>query len=121
MDKLANRIKAARKALHLSQSELAAMLDIEKATLGRLLDRMAAKGWVRREQDAGDKRTKRVYLTESVQPLLQVMRDLAAVTRDEATTSLSGDERTALRNMLQRMRDDLSAKTGATQDKEAAE
>ena len=35
-----------------TQSELADMLEVQKATLGRLLDRMEAKGWIRREGHA---------------------------------------------------------------------
>jgi DNA-binding MarR family transcriptional regulator len=39
-----------------TQTELAETLEIEKPTLGRLLDRLEAKGWVRREHDASDRR-----------------------------------------------------------------
>jgi len=46
-----------------TQSDLAEILDIEKATLGRLLDRMEAKNLVRRETDQHDRRAKRIYLT----------------------------------------------------------
>jgi DNA-binding MarR family transcriptional regulator len=92
----------------ISQSELAALLETEKASLGRLLDRMQAKGWITRRQDKKDKRTRRIFLTKKVQPTLQVMRDLAGVTRDEAVKSLSPEERKALMGMLRRMRDDLS-------------
>jgi DNA-binding MarR family transcriptional regulator len=31
-----------------SQSELADMMEVEKATAGRLIDRLEAKGWVER-------------------------------------------------------------------------
>lgn len=95
----------------ISQTEFASLLDIEKATVGRLLDRLEAKGWVSRQNDPQDKRTKRVYLTDQVQPTLQIMRDMAAVTRDEAVRSLTKTERKQLRNMLKRMRDDLSEMT----------
>ncbi len=105
----------------ISQSEFAALLDIEKATVGRLLDRLEAKGWVARKADPQDKRTKRVYLTEQVQPTLQIMRDLAAVTRDEAVRSLSAAERKHLRTMLKRMRDDLSDITAETTTGELVE
>ena len=44
-----------------TQTELADTLEIEKPTLGRLLDRLEAKGWVRREADARDRRAWRVY------------------------------------------------------------
>ncbi len=97
----------------ISQSELAAILEIEKASLGRLLDRMETKGWIRRRQSQQDKRTRHIYLTRKFQPTLQVMRDLAAVTRDEAMRSLSLAERDVLRDMLKRMRDDLSDMTSS--------
>ena len=48
----------------LNQSELADILEIEKPTLGRLIDRLEDKGWLRREADPADRRSKRVYLTE---------------------------------------------------------
>ncbi|MEM7425674.1 MAG: MarR family transcriptional regulator [Pseudomonadota bacterium] len=104
----------------ISQTELASLLDIEKAALGRLLDRMEAKGWIERRQDDQDKRAKRIFLTENVQPTLQVMRDQAAVTRDEAVRSLSAAERETLTEILRRMRDDLSLLT-AGETQEAAE
>ena len=104
----------------ISQTEFAAVLDIEKATVGRLLDRLEAKGWVARKSDEHDKRTKRVYLTKKVQPTLQIMRDMAAVTRDEAVRSLNKTERKQLRNMLKRMRDDLSEVTNTTSTSELA-
>ncbi len=102
----------------ISQTEFAAVLDIEKATVGRLLDRLEAKGWVTRKSDKQDKRTKRIYLTEQVQPTLQIMRDMAAVTRDEAVRSLNKTERKQLRNMLKRMRDDLSEMTSTASTSE---
>ena len=58
-----------------SQTELAETLEIEKPTLGRLLDRLEAKGWVRREHDASDRRVWRVHLTDEVEPALRTMRN----------------------------------------------
>src|SRR5260221_3795835 len=39
-----------------TQSELAEMLEVEKATAGRMIDRMEKKGWVVRRADAADRR-----------------------------------------------------------------
>lgn len=91
-----------------SQSELAARLDIEKASLGRLLQRMENKGWIVRRDDEKDGRTKRVHLTDKVRPMLQVMRDLASEMRNDAVRSLDEAERDTLTDLLGRMRDDLS-------------
>ena len=46
-----------------TQSELADMLEVEKATAGRMIDRMEKKGWVERRPDAGDRRVNRLHLT----------------------------------------------------------
>ncbi len=92
----------------INQSELADLLDIEKAALGRLLDRLEAKNWIERRDDAADRRAKRVYLTEGVRPTMRQMRDLARITIDEALASLSEKEQAAMIDMLRRMRNDLS-------------
>lgn len=48
-----------------SQTLLAERLGIEAPTLVRLLDRMEAQGWVERQADPADRRSKRVVLTEA--------------------------------------------------------
>lgn len=73
----------------ISQSELAETLEIEKPTLGRLLDRLEAKGWVRREHDARDRRVWRVHLTEEVEPALRTMRAIAARLRRDALAGIN--------------------------------
>jgi MarR family transcriptional regulator for hemolysin len=75
-----------------TQSELAVVLEIEKASLGRLLDRMEAKGWVRREADVSDRRAKRVYLTPEVEPAIKAMRAAAAELRRDALAGLSVEQ-----------------------------
>lgn len=76
-----------------TQSELAEVLEIERATLGRLLDRLEANDWVRREPDPHDRRAKRVYLTEVVEPAMQEMRARAAELRRDALSGLGHEER----------------------------
>src|SRR4249919_1258365 len=75
-----------------TQSELAEILDVEKATLGRLLDRLEQKGWIRRKADADDRRAKRVFLTEEVEPALKAMRAAAAELRRDALAGLSAED-----------------------------
>jgi len=76
-----------------SQSELAVTLEIEPPTLGRLLDRLEAKGWVRREHDARDRRVWRVHLTVEVEPALRTMRAIAAELRRDALAGVRAAER----------------------------
>lgn len=77
----------------ITQTELAEVLEIEKPTLGRLLDRLESKGWVRRTHDQRDRRVWRVRLTKEVEPALRTMRDIAAELRRDALAGLSGAER----------------------------
>lgn len=93
-----------------SQTELAETLEIEKPTLGRLLDRLEAKGWVRREHDARDRRVWRVHLSDEVEPALRTMRAIAAELRRDALAGMSPPERErfvdvllAIKSNLQRM------------------
>lgn len=46
------------------QSELACELELEQATMVRLLDRMEEHGLIRREPDPADRRAKHISLTE---------------------------------------------------------
>ncbi len=94
----------------ISQTELAETLEIEKPTLGRLLDRLEAKGWVRRDHDARDRRVWRVHLTEEVEPALRTMRAIAAELRRDALAGMSAAERErfvdallAIKSNLQRL------------------
>ena len=90
-----------------TQTELAETLEIEKPTLGRLLDRLQAKGWVRREHDAADRRVWRVHLTEEVEPALRTMRKIAAELRRDALTGISAAERERFVDTLLAIKENL--------------
>ena len=60
-----------------TQTKLATELEIEKPTLGKLIERLEAKGWVERRSDPDDARSKIVYLTPVAHPLLQAMHSEA--------------------------------------------
>jgi DNA-binding MarR family transcriptional regulator len=91
----------------ITQSELADLLDIEKPTLGRLLDRLEGKGWLERRSDPIDRRAKRVYLTGNVQSLMQALRRLAADLRAQALDGLDELEREQLLAALQVVKGNL--------------
>lgn len=63
----------------LTQTELAFMLDMGRAPLGTLVDRLERDGWVTRKPDPEDRRANRIYITKKIDPLLP---KLAAVSRD---------------------------------------
>jgi len=91
-----------------TQSELAVMLELEKPSLGRLLDRLEAKGWVRRENDAGDRRVRRVFLTEEVQPAIKAMRAAAADVRREALAGLAAEDQERFVDILLAIKGNLA-------------
>ena len=91
-----------------TQSELAEILDVEKATLGRLLDRLESNGWVRRMACDLDRRAKRIYLTDEVAPAVAVMRERAAELRRDALAGLSREEREHFVDTLVTVKENLS-------------
>ena len=77
-----------------TQTELADILEIEKPTLGRLLDRLESNGWIRREEHTDDRRAKRVFLTDEVEPAMKAMRAAAAELRRDALAGLTREQQT---------------------------
>ena len=94
----------------INQSELAILMDMEKAPLSRLLDRMEKKGWVIRKNENKDRRTKNIYLSETIKPLISSMRDKAAEYRSESLSILTDKERNKLKAILQILKQDLTSK-----------
>ncbi len=54
----------------ISQNELACLVEVEPITIGRLVDRLHARGFVERRADPKDRRVRRLHLTEAAKPLL---------------------------------------------------
>jgi DNA-binding MarR family transcriptional regulator len=93
----------------LSQSEVADLLEIEKASAGRLIDRMEAKGWLRRQADASDRRVNRLHLTPEARRLHAAIWPIAEATVDDALSDLSAKERRALTGFMTRVKAKLQA------------
>ena len=96
----------------LTQSELAETLDIERASLGRLLDRLEANGWVRREPCRKDRRAKRVRLANEVGPVMREMRAIAAGLRRDAMSGFAREEQEAFVDVLLAIKSNLVALNG---------
>ena len=98
------------------QSTLAAFMDVEKATLGRLIDQLEEKGWVERCPDSEDRRVKRVFLTARVQSLMRTLRTVASEVRSDALAGLSDQEHEAFLSALVKVKMNLLRMTGAPDD-----
>jgi len=93
----------------LSQSEVADLLEIEKASAGRLIDRMQAKGWLTRRADASDRRINRLHLTPAAEQLHATIWPIAEATVDDALGDLSPEERQRLTRLMTRVKSKLQA------------
>jgi MarR family transcriptional regulator, transcriptional regulator for hemolysin len=96
-----------------SQSELAEMMEVEKATAGRMIDRLEAKGWVERRAQDGDRRVKRVHLTAEAERVHKRIWRMAELTLDDALANFSVQEGKQLRALLARVKRNLTAADGA--------
>ena len=91
-----------------TQTELATELEIEKPTLGKLIERLEAKGWVERRADENDARSKRLFLTAAALPLLAEMTERADEVIEGVFAGIGVDESARLRETLSRIKDNLA-------------
>ena len=92
-----------------SQSELADMMEVERASAGRMIDRLEANGWVERRAQNGDRRVKRVYLTPEAERVHRRIWRVAEENVDAALADLSAREGAQLRELLARVKKSLLA------------
>jgi len=75
-----------------SQTELAAILEIEKPTLGRLVDKLEEKGWVERRIDERDQRARRLVITDAVRPMIERMKVFAESVNEDSMAGLEAEQ-----------------------------
>ncbi len=92
-----------------SQSDLAEMLEIEKPSAGRLIDRLEQNGWVERRDDPVDRRINRIYLTPQAERLHDEIWPVAVGTVADATAGMGPAERELLADYLMRMKGTLQS------------
>ncbi len=93
----------------LSQSEVADLLEVEKATACRLIDRLESKRWIERRPDKKDRRIKRIYLTARAVRVHASIWPVAEKTVDDALGDLAPAERRQLADMMMRVKGKLQA------------
>lgn len=93
----------------MAQTQLASMLDVGKASLGSLLDRLEATGFIERRPDATDRRMKRVFLSRSSHQLLEKLVKTESDFNEQILASLSDNDRNELIRMLTSVKESLLA------------
>lgn len=91
-----------------SQSELADMMEIEKAPAGKIVDRLQERGWVERRADPVDRRINRIFLTERGERVFAVISPIAQSTVSDAVSDLSDREIALMMQLLDRVKSRLS-------------
>ena len=96
-----------------SQTELADMLEIDRASAGRMIDRMEKGHWVERRPDAVDRRVNRLFLTPEARRVHARMWAIAESTVDDALAPLSPLERARFTGLAARVKERLQSMAGA--------
>jgi len=92
----------------LSQTELAALLEVRPITLTRTLDRLAAKGWIERRPHKTDRRMRLLYLTRQAQPHTRALRAIAHTVRQKAFAGIGAADLQRMRDLLELVKQNLA-------------
>jgi MarR family transcriptional regulator for hemolysin len=93
----------------MSQNELATICEVEPITVGRLVDRLEARGMVERRADPSDRRVRRLHLLPASEPILKEIARYRENLDAEITEGLFGPARDALVDALLHIKAKLAA------------
>ncbi|MGA7829040.1 MAG: MarR family transcriptional regulator [Geobacteraceae bacterium] len=88
----------------LSQVELSEKCQIDRTTIGGLIDRLQKQGYVRREANPEDRRAFLIHLTDKGSALQEELLSIAGEVTDIFTAGLSPSEIEALSQILKKLR-----------------
>ena len=103
-----------------TQSDLAEMLDVERITLCRMVDRLAEAGMVERRADPSDRRVWRLHLTERATPVVDELSAIANEMEEDMLEPLSAKQREVLTHLLTTVRDHMGEKDDRIESPAAA-
>jgi len=89
----------------MTQSELAWELELEQATMVRILDRMEEHDLVERHPDPNDRRAKLIVLTKKGQEQADLVKAIGAGLRRQVFADISSDELKSSMELLERIAD----------------
>lgn len=91
----------------MTQTDLAGLLDLGKAALGGLIDRLEESGFIERRADAIDRRAKRIFLTSQGARTVKDMQGLSHDMSERILEGLDEAERLQLVDLLSRVKKNL--------------
>ncbi len=90
-----------------SQADLAKELEVSRASLGQMIDRLERSGHVRRRAHPDDRRIWRVFLTEKSREVMPSVGEKAQALHQQTFGRLAEDEHRAFIATLMTLRDSL--------------
>src|SRR5689334_16051316 len=93
----------------LSQNEMAAICEVEPITVGRLVDRLEARGLIERRPDPSDRRIRRLHLLPAAQPILEEITSYRDALSEEILDGLDEPARNAMVDALLHIKNRLTA------------
>jgi MarR family transcriptional regulator for hemolysin len=93
-----------------TQRELATALEVTEVTAGRLIDRLCEDGYLERHENPEDRRSYKVYLTDTAHPVLERLGEIATVHTGKALAGLNEEDLEKFEAIL----DIISRNVGAT-------
>lgn len=102
----------------MTQTALAADLDLSKVAIGGLVDRVEALGHVERRADENDGRARRVYLTRSGAKMVSVIRENVQQVEQEIVSGLTDAEMGQAAVTLAKLKNALLTMAGGEDDGE---
>jgi len=80
----------------MTQAALAEVLEVETATIARLIDRLECAGWIDRRPDPADRRVKLVSMTAKADAIMDEVMEIGQKLRDDMLVDLPEAEREQL-------------------------
>ncbi|MGU3399653.1 MarR family winged helix-turn-helix transcriptional regulator [Brucellaceae bacterium D45D] len=100
----------------LYQKELAEVLEIENATMVRLLDGLERQSFIERQTVPGDRRAKRIVMTAEGRGLAEQVVKLAEDIREELLEGVSDEEMNIALHVLHKMSTSMNKMPGQTEE-----
>jgi len=98
----------------MSQNELAAQIEVEPITVGRLVDRLESRGFVERRPDASDRRIWRLHLSPAATPMLEEIAKARAELNAMLVAQIPQKTLDATIDCLLEMKTNLTAEPGSS-------
>lgn len=96
----------------LTQTDLAARMEVTPATMTKMLQRMEKAGFIYRKPDAGDQRVSRVYLTDAGRAIQNEVEAIWRRMDEETFANFTAEERALLHQFFNRIRSNLIQAAG---------